>query len=246
MPDASILPELILIAAAFLTSMTSAIGGIAGGVMLIAIMPSFLPAAAVIPLHGVVQITSNVSRALFGIRHVEWRIVRDYSVGCAIGALLGSRLMPLFSWDNLPLILGVFILLFTWMPKPTGEAKWPFKFGLLGVVQAALSLFVGVAGPLNMPFLLREGLGRDRTVITHSVQMTFMHAMKVVTFGLLGFAIAPYLQLIIGMTVGSILGSWAGTRVRAYVSEALFRHGVRILITLLALRMLLQGLGNLD
>lgn len=226
--------------------MTAAIGGIAGGVMLIAIMPSFLPPAAVIPLHGVVQITSNLSRALFGFRHIEWRIVRDYSAGCVIGALIGSRLVPLFSWDNLPLILGIFILLFTWMPKPSGDARWPLTFGLLGVGQTALSLFVGVAGPLNMPFLLRENLGRDRTVITHSVQMTFMHSMKVFTFGVLGFAFTPYLQLVIGMTVGAILGSWAGTHVREYVSETVFRHGVRILITLLALRMVLQGVGILS
>lgn len=238
--------ELILITASFLTSLTSAIGGIAGGVMLIAVMPSFLPPAAVIPIHGFIQITSNVSRALFGIRHIQWRIVRDYGVGCVIGALIGSRLVPLFSWDNLPLLLGVFILLFTWMPKPSGEAKWPLKFGVLGVLQTALSLFIGVAGPLNMPFLLREDLGRDRTVITHSVQMTFMHLMKVITFGLLGFAFAPYWQLVIGMTAGAILGSWVGTKVRAYVPENVFRHGVRILITVLALRMLLQGVGVLD
>lgn len=214
--------------------------------MLIAVMPSFLPPAAVIPIHGFIQITSNVSRALFGIRHIQWRIVRDYGVGCVIGALIGSRLVPLFSWDNLPLLLGVFILLFTWMPKPSGEAKWPLKFGVLGVLQTALSLFIGVAGPLNMPFLLREDLGRDRTVITHSVQMTFMHLMKVITFGLLGFAFAPYWQLVIGMTAGAILGSWVGTKVRAYVPENVFRHGVRILITVLALRMLLQGVGVLD
>jgi uncharacterized protein len=238
--------ELILITASFLTSLTSAIGGIAGGVMLIAVMPSFLPPAAVIPIHGVIQITSNVSRALFGIRHIQWRIVRDYGVGCVIGALLGSRLVPLFSWDNLPLLLGVFILLFTWMPKPSGEARWPLKFGVLGVLQTALSLFIGVAGPLNMPFLLRENLGRDRTVITHSVQMTFMHLMKVITFGLLGFAFAPYWQLVIGMTAGAILGSWVGTKVRAYVPENVFRHGVRILITVLAVRMLLQGFGILN
>ncbi|MDA0991810.1 MAG: sulfite exporter TauE/SafE family protein [Verrucomicrobia bacterium] len=233
--------ELILIPAAFITSMTAAIGGIAGGVMLIAIMASFLPAAAVIPIHGLVQITSNVSRALLGMRHIQWRIVRDYSIGCVIGALLGSRLVPLFSWDNLPLLLGAFILLFTWMPKPRGKARWPLTFGALGVVQTALSLFVGVAGPLNMPFLLRDDLGRDRTVITHSVQMTAMHLMKVATFGLLGFAFGPYLQLVIGMTAGAILGSWTGTRVRAYVPEQFFRHAVRILITILALRMLVQG-----
>ena len=245
MTELAVQSELILVTAAFLTSMVSAIGGIAGGVMLIAVMPSFLPPAAVIPIHGLIQITSNVSRALLGVRHIQWRIVRDYGAGCVIGAVLGSRLVPLFSWDNLPLLLGVFILLFTWMPKPSGEAKWPLKFGVLGVAQTALSLFIGVAGPLNMPFLLREDLGRDRTVITHSVQMSFMHLMKVITFGLLGFTFAPYWQLVIGMTAGAIAGSWAGTKVRAYVPEKAFRHGVRILITVLAVRMLLQGTGVL-
>lgn len=233
--------ELILIPAAFFTSMTAAIGGIAGGVMLIAIMPMYLPAAAVIPLHGLIQITSNVSRAVLGRQHIEWRIVRDYSIGAVLGALLGSRLVPLFAWDNLTVILGLSILLFTWMPKFRGTSSVPLRFGLLGLVQTTLALFIGVAGPLNMPFLLREELGRDRTVITHSVQMTAMHLLKVLTFELLGFAFAPYLQLIAGMTAGAVLGSWVGTKLRPFVPEQLFRHGIRILITLLALRMLVQG-----
>lgn len=185
--------------------MTAAIGGIAGGVMLIAIMPMYLPAAAVIPLHGLIQITSNVSRAVLGRQHIEWRIVRDYSIGAVLGALLGSRLVPLFAWDNLTVILGFSILLFTWMPKFRGTSSVPLRFGLLGLVQTTLALFIGVAGPLNMPFLLREELGRDRTVITHSVQMTAMHLLKVLTFELLGFAFAPYLQLIAGMTAGAVL-----------------------------------------
>ena len=76
--------------------------------------------------------------------------------------------------------------------------------------------------------------------------MTFMHSMKVFTFGLLGFAFAPYLQLLVGMAVGAILGSWTGTKVRAYVPEQVFHTGVRILITILALRMLMQGFEILN
>ena len=60
---------------------------------------------------------------------------------------------------------------------------------------------------------------------------------------------APYSVLVIaviGMTAGAILGSWVGTKVRAYVPENVFRHGVRILITVLAVRMLLQGFGILN
>ena len=233
--------EVILTGAAFLTSAVAAIAGLGGGVILIALMPDFLPPQAVIPVHGIVQITSNVSRTLLGLRHIEWRLVRDYAAGAVVGALLGSRLVPLFAWDHLPLVLGAFILLFTWMPKPPGGRRLAGRFVGLGAVQTALSLFIGVGGPLNMPFLLRESLGRDRTVITHAVQMTSMHLLKVATFGLLGFAFAPYLQLMLGMVVGASLGSWAGTKVRGRVPETWFRHGVRVLITLLALRMLILG-----
>jgi uncharacterized membrane protein YfcA len=127
------------------------------------------------------------------------------------------------------------------MPKPSAARRLPGRFALLGAVQSALSLFIGVGGPLNMPFLLREELGRDRTVITHAAQMTTMHVLKVATFGLLGFALAPYLQLVLGMAVAAALGSWAGTQVRGRVPETWFRHGVRILVTGLALRMLVRG-----
>ena len=85
-----------LIGAACVTSMIAAVGGIGGGVVLIAIMPGFLPASAIIPIHGSVQIASNLSRALLGIRHTDWRIVGQYAGGAAMGAWLGSRFLAGF------------------------------------------------------------------------------------------------------------------------------------------------------
>jgi uncharacterized protein len=235
------LPELTLIAFAFLTSLTSAIGGIAGGIVLISVMPGFLPAAAIIPVHGVVQIASNVSRAAFGIRHIEWRIFRSYAIGAVAGGLLGSQIVPYIAWENMPLILGPFILLFTWMPKIDRAPTLPGTFTILGLFQTTLSLFIGVAGPLNMPFLLRENLGRDRTVITHSVQMTAMHALKVTTLGILGFAFWPYWKLVVGMVIAATAGSWLGTKFRGKIPEHIFRQGIKILITMLALRMIAKA-----
>lgn len=233
--------ELTLIPFAFLTSLTAAIGGIAGGVILISVMPGFLPPAAIVPVHGVVQIASNVSRAAFGIRHVEWRIFWSYAAGAVGGALLGAQIVPYIAWENMPLALGIFILVFTWMPRLGSGPGLPGRFTLLGAFQTALSLFIGIAGPLNMPFLLRENLGRDRTVITHSVQMTAMHLLKVVTLGILGFAFWPYWKLVVGMVVAASAGSWLGTKLRGYVPENVFRQGIKILITILAFRMILRA-----
>lgn len=233
--------EIFLIVAAFFTSMTAAVGGIGGGVMLIALMPGFIPAAAIIPVHGVVQISSNISRVLLGLQHIEWRLVWHYTMGAMVGVLLGSQIVSDIEWDMMPLFLGIFILLTTWMPKPSGKARFPAKFVVLGAFQTALSLFVGVSGPMNMPFLLRENLGRDRTVITHGTQMTVMHFLKVILFGLLGFAFSSYLLLMVGMIVAATLGSFAGTKVRGHVPEELFKKGLKILITLLAIRMIVRG-----
>ena len=233
--------ELILIPFAFLTSLTAAIGGIAGGIILISVMPGYLPAAAIVPVHGIVQISSNISRAIFGFRHIEWRIFRTYAAGAILGALLGSQIVPYIAWERLPLALGSFILVFTWMPKIENAPSLPGKFAILGAFQTCLSLFIGIAGPLNMPFLLRENLGRDRTVITHSVQMTAMHLLKVITLGFLGFAFWPYWKLVLGMMIAASVGSWLGTKLRSKVPEDVFRKGIKILVTLLAFRMILKA-----
>ena len=57
--------ELILAVAAFLTATVSGVIGFGGGMLLIAIMPMFLPPLAVVPVHGVVQLASNASRMAF-------------------------------------------------------------------------------------------------------------------------------------------------------------------------------------
>ncbi len=233
--------ELTLIPFAFITSLTAAIGGIAGGVILISVMPGFLPAAAIIPVHGLVQIASNLSRAAFGVLHIDWRIFRMYVAGAGLGALLGSQIVPYVAWENMPLILGTFILVFTWMPRIDSAPRLPAKFAVLGALQTCLSLFIGIAGPLNLPFLLRENLGRDRTVITHSVQMTAMHTLKVFTLGMLGFAFGPYVRLIVGMIVAATIGSWLGTKLRDRISEEIFRKGLKVLISLLAFRMIARA-----
>ena len=64
-----------LLAASFAGSFITVVLGIGGGALLLAIMASFLPAAALIPVHGVVQFGSNSTRAALlrdGIQWPEW------------------------------------------------------------------------------------------------------------------------------------------------------------------------------
>lgn len=238
--------QVFLIASAFLTSAFTAIIGMGGGIMLISLMPGLLPVQAIVPVHGVVQLASNSTRAALGLRHVEWRLLWPFIGGAILGAALGSRFVLALPADYFPLILGGFVLLVVWMPKAELDLSLPGKFAGLGAVQTFLSLFVGVGGPLTSSFLWREGLGRDRIVITHAGMMTALHGLKVLTFGFLGFVFWPYLSIIVGMVVSVSLGSYVGTRLREYVPEALFRTIYRAVVTLLALRLIIAFLMGGD
>lgn len=231
-----------LVVAAFFSSSLTAVLGLGGGMLLISVMSVFLPPVAVVPVHGVVQFASNASRGAFSLKDIRQEIIWPFLGGCLVGALAGSRVVLKVPSDLLPLPLGVFILAMTWLPQIKKKLWFPGKFWSLGVVQAFLTLFVGATGPLNMPFLIRAGLSRDQLVVTGAAFMTIVHLIKIVTFGLLGFAFGPYALLMLLMVFAVISGSFAGTRLRHKVPEQLFLKAFKVLITLLAIRMIANSL----
>ena len=222
----------------FFTSTVTAVVGLGGGILLISFMPGFLPLSALIPIHGVVQLSSNASRALVLVKYLKLPLLTAFVFGSCIGAIAGGFVLPFFNWKHLPILLGVIILALTWIPKPKKPLPIPGKFFSIGAIQTFLSLFVGFAGPLNTPLLIREGLNKDEIVVTHASQMTFLHLIKICTFGILGFSFTPYFQTLLLMIFGAILGSIFGTKIRSKVSENLFLKLLKVLITVLSLRMI--------
>jgi uncharacterized membrane protein YfcA len=234
--------NLLLIAAAFISSSLTALLGLGGGMLLISFMSVFLPPTAVVPVHGVVQFASNASRGAFSPLEIRRDILWPFLVGCLIGTLVGSRLVLRVPSEYLPILLGGFILLMTWLPQIKKKLWFPGRFLSLGIVQSFLTLFVGATGPLNMPFLMRAGLTRDQLVVTAAAFMTIVHLVKIITFGLLGFDFAPYLGLMALMVIAVISGSYVGTRLRHKVPEQLFIQVLKFLISLLAVRMIVKAL----
>jgi uncharacterized membrane protein YfcA len=230
--------EILLVLIAFGTSTLTAITGIGGGMMLIAIMPGFLPAAAIVPVHGIVQLFSNSSRAFFGLRFLRWEFVLAFISGSIIGGLIAAGITREINLEYTPLIIAAYILFTVWGPKL--EFKKPVKgeFVLIGAVQTGLSMMVGATGPLGQAVLLREGLQRDALVVTAALMMTFTHLVKIVLFALLGFSFISYWQIIIGMSVAVVAGALLGTHIRYKIPQDVFRRILKWALTLLALRMI--------
>jgi uncharacterized protein len=230
--------EILLILIAGVTSALTAVTGIGGGMVLIAIMPGFLPAAAIVPVHAVVQLFSNASRALFGWRFLRWEFALAFVTGSIIGGSLAASVSREINLEYTPLFIAAYILFVVWGPPLRFNKPPPGEFVIIGVIQTGLSLLVGATGPMSQAALMARKLKRDALVVSAALMTSFTHLTKVLLFALLGFSFASYWQLILGMSIAVTLGALLGTRIRYKVPEATFRKILKWALTLLALRMI--------
>jgi len=245
LPDqVSPLVAALVVVASFFTSALTASFGLGGGLALLALMSSVLPAAAVIPVHGVAQLGSNLSRFILQRREVVWSIVLWFAAGSILGAYVGGRIyVGLPEWV-LKSAVGLFVILMAWGPKPAALAPGPRSFAATGAIGAFLSMFFGATGPITAAMLGAAKLSKLQTVATHAAAMVFQHGLKIFVFGILGFAYADWTLLIAAIVAAGFLGSWAGTRFLKSMPDDSFRRGFNI--TLTAIGVYLVAAGVLD
>jgi|AntAceMinimDraft_5_1070358.scaffolds.fasta_scaffold00333_26 uncharacterized membrane protein YfcA len=238
--------ELLLVPIVFLTSCLAAVMGMGGGILLIALMPGLVPAAAILPLHAATQLASNVSRAGFGWRDIDFAIIPAIAIGAIAGAWLGSEVYRQLDMYWLPALIGLLILLFTWAPPPAVRGSGQLALLLLGFYQTGMGMIAGATGPVGAAVLLRRNTARDWLVVNTAVYMSLNHATRVVVFVAIGFSFAEWWMLLGAMIAAGVLGSWVGTRLRNLVPQLNFQRLFRWMVTLLALRMIAMPLLTLQ
>ena len=228
----------ILLGVSFLGSFITVSMGIGGGGLVVATMALILPPPILIPVHGVVQLGSNFGRALLMLRDVNFAIVPVFLIGTIIGAAIGGQLVVSLPVSVLQAVLAGFILYTTWAPKFSSRSPGKRTFFGLGAIGAFVTMFVGATGPLVATFVATACKERQTHVATHATLMSIQHGLKVVAFGLLGFSFGPYLPLLAGLLVFGFAGTYIGRLVLMRLPEAMFRTGLKIVLTLIALRLL--------
>ena len=246
-PGISIEIQLLLYAVSFIGSALAGALGLGGGALVLAVMALFFPPAALIPLHGVVQLGSNMGRAVIMAREVLVRILPIFVLGTAVGALAGAKLVVSLPVALLQTIVALFILYAAWGERFKLKAGAPSqgKFLVVGTLAAFTTMFVGATGPLIAPFVRSACENRVQVVATHAALMTIQHGFKIVAFGLLGFAFWPYAAFLIIMLMTGFIGTVVGRNVLKRMPEHVFRICFSVLLTLLALRLLWVALPKL-
>ena len=230
---------LLLLGISALTSFISAAFGLGGGMVLIAVMATIMPAAALVPIHGVIQLGSNIGRSVVMARHISWPRLLPLTLGGVVGAVIGGRIAVRLPDWLLFLAVGSFVLWSAWGKIPAVSGRAALLLG--GVASGFLTMFIGGTGPLVAAILKTLRLERMSHVGTHAGCMVLQHGLKIGVFGLLGFNYAPYLPLIVGMMVTGVIGTLIGGKVLHGMGDNRFQTALTVLLTVLGLRLLWQS-----
>jgi uncharacterized membrane protein YfcA len=220
----------------------------AGGITLLAVMLLFLEPLVVIPLHGVVQLVSNSSRTFIQRAHLRWDIIWRYGVLLLPMGFVGLWFARGIPPDALKTLIGVFVLVATWVPGllllgvHPEETNPQRRFFVLGGVVGVVNIAVGATGPLIAPFFLNLGLSRFSLIGTKAACQMLGHLAKLVVFGVAGFAFGNWLLLLAVLSGCVIAGTWVGSRLLHRVSEVWFVRIYKAVLTLIAVRLAVEPL----
>lgn len=237
----------------FLTSMISGTFGMAGGMILMAVMLTLLPVAAAITLQSSIQLVSNAWRCFLWRRHIVWHVLPWYLAGIAAGFLLiltvqyvpdkNAAFIVMGSVPLLTMAVGKYLRLHIENPYHTFPAATLLTF---------VHMTAGVIGPLLDLLYVNAALTRQQIISTKAFTQTVMHIVRLSYFGALiplmtgqgGWPeeLSPlWLPLLLGASiVGTTAAAWFVNRMHDHQ----FKFLTRILIVCISAYCLFRGISG--
>ncbi len=241
---------IVLPLAALIASIISGIIGMGGGILLLAVMLSFLGHGEAIPLHAVVQLCSNTTRSIAFLKSADFSTVRRFAIGLLPGTVLGT--LVLYWIGNLDagepylkMLVGLYVLIAPFVPKRKStddDDGQPNQKGFfaIGFLAGAMALTVGAIGPLIAPMFARHGFVKERLIATKALCQTLAHFIKLPAFLILGsFNVTSTSLLMLLMVLAVIPGTLIGKHLLQYVSPRLFVWMFKVALVVAGLKVLI-------
>jgi uncharacterized membrane protein YfcA len=238
--------EILLFIVATIGSCISALTGLGGGSIVLALLLMFYPPIEALALHSFTQLTSNFLRGFLAFKVVAWDVVWRYALLLIPGAFIAGKLMGLFEPAYLEILIGVMIIVSIYLPLPKRMQKLSKGIFIpLGFVSGFLGMMIGAVGPFVAPFFQRLGLTRESQLGTKSAAQMSLQLSRIIAFGGLStISFSAIQEEIYILIVAVILGVGISIPISNKLSDKWFDRVVNVILTIIALKTIYSGISK--
>lgn len=222
--------------ASLLTAILHGATGMAGGIVMAAILAHVIGIKVAVPVMTVALILSHLSRAIMYAQDTDWEIAKRVLLfGCptiVIGALIFGRISP----TTIAIVFAAFLALS--FPVKYWARRHDVKTGpgLLAAASSVWGMLAGnVIGPgfFLAPFLLGTGMNRLAFVGTLATVTLAMNVLKAAVFG--ATALMDYQMFVLGAAIGllTIPGNLIGRSVLKRLKDRDHRIAIDVLTAIM-------------
>ena len=241
MLELSFSENILLTTLSFFTALMTSLAGAGGGTVLLAAMLQFMNPAEAIPVHGVIQFSSNLTRTWLLRKFVNWSIVIRFSLLLPIGVYIGLQIFQNMDSDNIKNIIGIFILsaLILQNLKFIKRFFVPYyAFYFIGLITGILNILVGVIAPL-LAVILKQSITEKKSIVgTLGYFGLIGNLLKIIGFSLIGFSFYEYIDTFLMIIPATLVGSRVGQLLLNKISNKIFMIIFQIILIGLAIRLL--------
>ena len=241
MLELSLSENLILTVLSFFTAIMTSIAGAGGGTVLLAAMLQFMNPAEAIPVHGVIQFTSNITRTWLLRKFVNWKIILKFSLLLPFGIFVGLKIFQNVEPDNIKILIGFFILLAIGIQnfKIISNLKIPTNvYLIIGFLTGILNILVGVIAPL-LAVILKQSISEKKSIVgTLGYFGLIGNLIKIIGFSFIGFSFFEYLDTFLMILPATLIGSRIGQFLLNKISNKFFTVMFQLILVALAIRLL--------
>jgi len=241
MLELSFSENILLTTLSFFTALMTSLAGAGGGTVLLAAMLQFMNPAEAIPVHGVIQFSSNLTRTWLLRKFVNWSIVIRFTILLPIGVYIGLQIFQNMDSDNIKNIIGIFILLALTLQNLKFIKSFfvpYFAFYFIGLITGVLNILVGVIAPL-LAVILKQSISEKKSIVgTLGYFGLIGNLLKIIGFSLIGFSFYEYIDTFLMIIPATLVGSRVGQLLLNKISNKIFMIIFQIILIGLAIRLL--------
>ncbi len=230
----------------FVGTFVSTMTGLAGGILIFAVLSLLYPLHEAVALHAAIQLFSNICRLGFFYSYIKWETVGYYSMLLIPGCLLGAVCLDVFDERLLKLFLSLFLIYLVIFKLGKGNSTKEEKKGskgliALGFASGWLGMLIGATGPFISPFLIKKGEDKSYFIGTKAMCQAVMQAVKLCILSSIGNVTFASFSGVLPASLGCvILGTLVGKKCLPFLNEKYFLIIVKGILLCVAIRLMVS------